>query len=226
MTEREHQFIREYCTAMRPLTVDLDILQGEDNTFYGILLPTLETLMFKTLELSTDLQILENLPEAVVTKTRFSEVLESEDALLAAVTLPKFKLHWLRTQERKDKAKASLLAGCRKIVLDKDQRAGTSTPTCQLSTDSTTEDDFFSFEDEDDTSTTAESQVIDYFKSGSHGMDSLNRYVLIRNISLRYNAATPSSAPVDTVFSLGLFSSSSLQRGTDSLMRNMRSSLF
>ncbi|XP_014192605.1 uncharacterized protein LOC106633426 isoform X2 [Haplochromis burtoni] len=123
MTEREHQFIREYCTAMRPLTVDLDILQGEDNTFYGILLPTLETLMFKTLELSTDLQILENLPEAVVTKTRFSEVLESEDALLAAVTLPKFKLHWLRTQERKDKAKASLLAGCRKIVLDKDQRA-------------------------------------------------------------------------------------------------------
>nr|XP_013769624.1 PREDICTED: uncharacterized protein LOC102215879 [Pundamilia nyererei] len=105
MTEREHQFIREYCTAMRPLTVDLDILQGEDNTFYGILLPTLETLMFMTLELSSDLQILENLPEAVVTKTRFSEVLESEDALLAAVTLPKFKLHCLRTQERKDKAK-------------------------------------------------------------------------------------------------------------------------
>uniref|UniRef100_A0A3Q4HE36 HAT C-terminal dimerisation domain-containing protein n=1 Tax=Neolamprologus brichardi TaxID=32507 RepID=A0A3Q4HE36_NEOBR len=180
MTEREHQFIREYCTAMRPLTV----------------------------------------------KTRFSEVLESEDAPLAAVTLPKFKLHWLRTQEKKDKAKASLLAGCRKIVLDKDQRAGTSTPTCQLSTDSATEDDFFSFEDEDDTSATAESQVIDYFKSGSHGMDSLNRYVLIRNISLRYNAATPSSAPGERLFSLGLFSSSTLQRGTDSLMRNMRSSLF
>ncbi|KAL3992372.1 protoporphyrin/coproporphyrin ferrochelatase [Sarotherodon galilaeus] len=205
MTEREHQFIREYCTVMRPLTVALDILQGEDNTFYGILLPTLETLMFKTLELSSGLQILENLPEAVVTaiKTRFSEVLESEDALLAAVTLPKFKLRWLRTQERKDKAKASLLAECRKIVLDKDQRAGTSTPTCQLSTDSATEDDFFSFEDEDDTSATAESQVIDYFKSGSHGMDSLNRYALIKNISLRYNAATPSSAPVERLFSLG-----------------------
>uniref|UniRef100_A0A3Q2V7V7 BED-type domain-containing protein n=1 Tax=Haplochromis burtoni TaxID=8153 RepID=A0A3Q2V7V7_HAPBU len=64
MTEREHQFIREYCTVIRPLTVALDILQGEDNTFYGILL---ETLMFKTLELSSGLQILENLPEAVVT---------------------------------------------------------------------------------------------------------------------------------------------------------------
>uniref|UniRef100_A0A3B4FFG1 Uncharacterized protein n=1 Tax=Pundamilia nyererei TaxID=303518 RepID=A0A3B4FFG1_9CICH len=67
MTEREHQFIREYCTVIRPLTVALDILQGEDNTFYGILLPTRETLMFKTLELSSGLQILENLPEAVVT---------------------------------------------------------------------------------------------------------------------------------------------------------------
>ncbi|RXN05502.1 immunoglobulin Z heavy chain constant [Labeo rohita] len=85
----------------------------------------METLIFKTLELKIGLQILVDLPEAVVTaiKTRFAEVLESEDAVLAAVTLPKFKLCWLRTQDRKDKAKASLLAECRKLVLDQDQQA-------------------------------------------------------------------------------------------------------
>lgn len=119
---------------------------------------------------------------------------------MAAVTLPRFNLRWLRTQDRKDKAKASLLAKCRKSVRDEDQQTGTSTPTC---TDSAIEDEFFSFEDEDDTSATAESQVADYFKSGAQGMDSLNRFPLIKKISLKYNAATRSSAPVERLFSLG-----------------------
>lgn len=45
ITEREHQFISEDCTAMKPLTVALDIL-----------LSTVETLIFKTLELRSGLQ--------------------------------------------------------------------------------------------------------------------------------------------------------------------------
>lgn len=67
ITEREHQFLKEYCTAMKPLTVALDILQGEDNCFYGTLLPTIETLMLKTEALKSDLQILRDLPDAIVT---------------------------------------------------------------------------------------------------------------------------------------------------------------
>lgn len=66
ISEREHQFLREYCAVMKPLTVALDILQGEDNCFYGTLLPTLETLMSKTLELKNGLQILVGLPDAIV----------------------------------------------------------------------------------------------------------------------------------------------------------------
>ena len=37
VTECEHQFIREYCTVMKPLTVALDILQGEDQCYHGTL---------------------------------------------------------------------------------------------------------------------------------------------------------------------------------------------
>ncbi|CAM4672102.1 unnamed protein product [Leuciscus chuanchicus] len=205
ITEGEHQFIMVYCTVIRPLTVALDILQGEDNCFHGTLLPTLETLIFKTLELKSGLQILVDLPKAVVMiiKTRFAEVLESKDAVLAAVTLPKFKLRWLRTQDRKDKAKASLLAECRKLVLDRDQQAGTSTSTRHRSRDSAIEDELFSFDDEDDTSSTAESQVADYFKSGAEEIDSLNGFAWIKKNLLRYIAATPSSAPVERLFSLG-----------------------
>ena len=126
--------------------------------------------------------------------------------VLAAVTLPKLKLRWLRIQDRKHKAKASLLADCRKLALHQDQQAGTIPPTCHpTNTDSAIgiEDDLFSFEEEDDTSSTAESQVADYFKSGEQGIDSLNGFALIKKYSLQHIAATPSSAPVERLFSLG-----------------------
>lgn len=110
-----------------------------------------------------------------------------------------FKLHRLQTQDRKDEAQASLLAEWRKSA--RDQQTGTaSTPT---RTDSATEDEFFSFEDEDDTSATAQSRVVDYFKPAAREMDSLNGFPLIKNISLKYDAATPSSAPVERLFSRG-----------------------
>lgn len=66
ISEREHQFPQEYCAAMKPLTVAIDILQGEDNCFFGTLLPTPETLMSKTLELKDGLAILVGLPDAIV----------------------------------------------------------------------------------------------------------------------------------------------------------------
>jgi hypothetical protein len=66
ITEMERQFLKEYCTALKPLTVALDILQGEDNCFHGTLLPTMETLMLKTEALKSGLQILRDLPDAIV----------------------------------------------------------------------------------------------------------------------------------------------------------------
>ncbi|KAL7380806.1 hypothetical protein ABVT39_024395 [Epinephelus coioides] len=91
-TERLYQFLKEYCTVMQPLTVALD-LQGEDNCYYGSLLPVLEILMSETLALQNRLsRMTAGLPNAILQtiKTRFGSVLDSKDALLAAVTLPKF----------------------------------------------------------------------------------------------------------------------------------------
>ena len=49
MSEKEVQFLQEYCVVMKPLTGALDILQG-DNCHYGSLLPTIEKLIRKTLD--------------------------------------------------------------------------------------------------------------------------------------------------------------------------------
>ena len=40
---------------LKPLAMALDILQGEENCFYGTILPTLEALMAKTLDLKDSL---------------------------------------------------------------------------------------------------------------------------------------------------------------------------
>ena len=52
--DKEYQFLHEYCTAIKPLTAALDILQGDCP--YGTLLPTLEVLMQKTLAVKDALQ--------------------------------------------------------------------------------------------------------------------------------------------------------------------------
>lgn len=65
-SDRELQFLKEYCAITKPLTVALDILQGEDNCYYGTLLPTLEVLMAKTLEKKEGLTVAMGLPDAIV----------------------------------------------------------------------------------------------------------------------------------------------------------------
>ena len=73
----------------------LDILQGEDNCFYGALLPTLETIVKKTKaikpELSSMTMGLADCIEASILR-HFSGIFDSKRAIIAAITLPKFKL--------------------------------------------------------------------------------------------------------------------------------------
>ncbi|XDV45301.1 hypothetical protein PO909_013419 [Leuciscus waleckii] len=158
-SEREYKFLVEYCTVTKPLTKALDRLQGENDCYYGNLLPTLESLMSKTLALRPGLsEMMANLPDVVVQaiKTRFASVLDSREGLLAAVTLPKFKMRWLREQE----------------------------------------------EEQDSGSFGPDREVLEYLKSGSE-MGVLDNFPRIKNLSLKYNTAPASSAPVERLFSLG-----------------------
>uniref|UniRef100_A0A8C1R4X3 Hermes trasposase DNA-binding domain-containing protein n=1 Tax=Cyprinus carpio TaxID=7962 RepID=A0A8C1R4X3_CYPCA len=87
ITEREYQFLKEYCAVLSPLAAALDILHGEDDCYYGTLLPTLEILMSKLLALKDAYYFISQ-----TIKDRFASVLESKDALMAAATMPKLKV--------------------------------------------------------------------------------------------------------------------------------------
>uniref|UniRef100_A0A8C1LS48 BED-type domain-containing protein n=1 Tax=Cyprinus carpio TaxID=7962 RepID=A0A8C1LS48_CYPCA len=82
ITEREYQFIKEYCKVLKPVCMALDILQGEDQCFYGTLQPTLEILMTKILSSSG----------------WCPKVMQEPELIAAAILLPKFKNIWTERQ--------------------------------------------------------------------------------------------------------------------------------
>ena len=75
ITEREYQFLKEYCAVSRPLAAALDILQGEDDCYYGTLLPTLEILMSKLLAMKDGLsQMTAGMPGAIVQVNTYNKI--------------------------------------------------------------------------------------------------------------------------------------------------------
>lgn len=103
--DKELTFPKEYCKVLNPLVRGLDILQGKENCFYGTLLPTLVTILKKTNAIKTQLTapttgLALSLEDAI--NRRFEKVLDSKDAIISAITLPKFKLKWVESQAKKD----------------------------------------------------------------------------------------------------------------------------
>lgn len=163
MNEREYLFLKEYCTIMKPFTIALDILQGEDTCFYGTLQPALEVLISKTLATKNDLsQMTIGLPEIIVRaiKSRFANVIDAKEALLSAVSLPKFKLRWVKDEDKQDFIKTLLTTECRTIQSEEPSVTLSSVVEAASISD---EEDFFTFEEQSGSaneSVSAETEVL------------------------------------------------------------------
>ena len=106
------QFLKEYCLVLKPLTRSLDILQGEDNYFYDTLLPTLETVIKKLVAVKPNMSFMTiGLPDAIEEAMRhhFWIVFQNDSAIMAGITLPKFRLNWADSQSSKDLYKQMLI---------------------------------------------------------------------------------------------------------------------
>uniref|UniRef100_A0A3P9KHU5 HAT C-terminal dimerisation domain-containing protein n=1 Tax=Oryzias latipes TaxID=8090 RepID=A0A3P9KHU5_ORYLA len=184
--EKEYQFMHEYCIAMKPLTAALDILQG-DECPYGALLPTLEILMTKN---------------TCAIQTRFSIVLDNKDALLAAISCPKFKLRWVKDGARKQQLKNLLVAECQILSSSAGDSDKTENVPNKVVTP-VTGMEFFEFESEPEDCYSADQEVMNYLSSGGFELDTLSNFPAVKKVFLKYNTPTPSSAPVERLFSLG-----------------------
>ena len=97
---------------LEPLARSLDILQGEDDCFYGTLLPTVETIIKKLLAVKPKLSsIAIGHPGAIEEAIRhsFQTVFQNDNAIIAVITLPKFRHKWVDCQSSKDLYKQMLI---------------------------------------------------------------------------------------------------------------------
>ncbi|XP_022182683.1 uncharacterized protein LOC111042401 [Myzus persicae] len=89
-------FMSQYQTIMGPISISLDLLQGDTNLYFGQLLPTIEELIYKY-ELMTSDQTVSNYLKLLVTaillgmKTRISNYLIDTFLITAAVFHPLLK---------------------------------------------------------------------------------------------------------------------------------------
>uniref|UniRef100_A0A3P9H755 HAT C-terminal dimerisation domain-containing protein n=1 Tax=Oryzias latipes TaxID=8090 RepID=A0A3P9H755_ORYLA len=63
--------------------------------------------------------------------------------------------------------------------------------------------EFFEFESEPEDCYSADQEVMNYLSSGGFELDTLSNFPAVKKVFLKYNTPTPSSAPVERLFSLG-----------------------
>ena len=103
LKDSEYIYIDEHLKCVGPLAEALDILQGENNMFYGFVLPVIFSLRCKVQNLLlNDWKYCEPLVDSILTSItkRFSNLvnlntIEADNAAIAALSHPKFKNRWL-----------------------------------------------------------------------------------------------------------------------------------
>lgn len=102
LKEHEFEYIAEYLKCTEPVTKGLDILQSEENIYFGILLPCILSLRSKLKTLKSESwmycqPIANALYDSVTTcfqNLLTFEIPELETAVIAALTYPRFKNRW------------------------------------------------------------------------------------------------------------------------------------
>ena len=208
------RFVAEYVRVFKPVCVGLDVLQGDKHVGFGYLLPTLTTMLGKLQMLldrnpvtnANPLTICEPLVLALKAgiQQRFADVFTSDDAKLAAVVTPKFKLDWI--DHESEKARVTTMLESRVVSSASSSRCAPPSPsTASVKPD--TADDFFSdlaARRKRLHSLDQHSSVVSvYINDASDSVSSLDQYPSIKQLHIALNSSLPASAAVERLFSLG-----------------------
>ena len=115
--------------------------------------------------------------------------------------MPKFKLKWVESQNKKDLYKQILIQEMRYLAADNEVTVvqDLQDPTAQSTKNK--KDDFIS-DDESTSKSGVEIEANDYL-ANTRTIENLYKQPLLKRLFLMYNTSLPSSAPVERLFSLG-----------------------
>ena len=202
LTADDVAFMNEYITAMEPIAIALDFLQGDKYTYLGYLIPTLKSVQQHLEERKERLVTCRSVVDTMLSalKRRFQSQLESRNAVVAAVYIPEFKLDFLADETDNDdritksKAKDWLLAEM--IVLDGSQSGSGETVEEERGSS------FFVVKKQR-RKESVEDEMYRYLADQSSDLDSIRNYKRVMQVFLKLNTMLPTSASVEHLFSKG-----------------------
>jgi hypothetical protein len=206
LSNRDFEYLQEHVQCTESIAILIDMLQGEDNIFYGILLPSLVALDRK-LQILCEREwtyckpLVTALRNSV--RTRFTEFFKFTTSLsMDALSYPRFKSRWLTlvNTEHRD----MLLTAFTNTIRDH-HFPEESYDEFHVSTPVAVPDNFFDFGLVETLASSSrskvDSEVRAYFEDQTRDIRSLERYPLIKSVFFKYNTPLPSSAPVERLFS-------------------------
>ncbi|XP_031340981.1 uncharacterized protein LOC116169093 [Photinus pyralis] len=214
LKESELAYLNEYCKVLEPLATALDKLQAENNNYYGYLLPCIVSLRTKFVKMqSANLKQTNHILDACLNglEVRFKNLLtltdEANNAIIAAFTIPQFKLRWYNGI--KDTAIKSLQDINKIIVMAAKNVCAENETSDRSKVRFPQKDDFFDFNEattelELNSSTfvnEVEFEIMRYSNDPNSALTCVNDYAIINKLFIRYNTSLPSSAPVERMFS-------------------------
>lgn len=214
LRESEFKYINEYLACTKPVADALDILQGENSTYYGIFLPTILSLKKKLRNMSTEIDTYEYCSSLAATylksvETRFKDFLNisgslAENAAIAAISHPKYKkLKWISLIGQSEYVRMKNLLVKEIIKITPNQPRDPERPPTK-----SREDEYFEIDSSSDSEnqneeprSKAELIVTHFFAEESRELQILNNHRDIKEVFLKFNTPLPSSAPVERMFS-------------------------
>jgi hypothetical protein len=196
-------FLTEYSRVMQPLASTLDTLQGENECFYGMLIPKLIQLRHCLSQIqNSNLVYCEPLASAILNglQSRFGSIVQLEmpqarHAILAAVAHPQYKLRWVPPNDRE-----SIRATFVQSVVMRSESSVTAAVT------SGSDDDDYGYNElpsDVSRSRIVETEVSSYLADPDRSLTVLNKYPLVKSAFIQFNTTLPSSAAVERLFSVG-----------------------
>ena len=193
---------------MKPITDDLDKLQGERNCFLGVLMPTAQQVRKKLVMLIPKVIHSGNLIEGLISNLdrRFPYLFEYNSSsriyVIAAASHSQLKLQCV-PQENKDWVKKDFIEEIQKFNLAEGSADADETSIFET-------DDFFEFESLKANCIQASQAAVTieclrYLEDGlfTSSLACLEQYPIVKKLFRVVNATVPSSAPVERLFSKG-----------------------
>ena len=201
----EVSFITEFVEVLRPLARALDILQGEQNTHLGFLLPTIAVLKELIQSQEGKTVYCNPLIRSIISgiDKRFGWCFLDEKFIVASISHPKFKFKWVKNDLLKESYRVILKRELDYLIRND---CVNQSAHSEYESDTSAVDFFSGFLESDSTSKCSKFDsdiIIQQYISNVKTVEDLNSemFAPLKKIFKKFNTPLPSSASVERLFS-------------------------